>query len=231
MAVNETELCAGGYFPVRRESHFALGCDLGQSIDPSAIAIVERIIEARTPLEVGTDLRQRAGPPRFECRHLERLPLQTPYPAVIAHVAHRLSTPPLLGNCQLVLDATGVGRPVTDMFVQAGLACVAISITGGGDNERLSEDGVNWRVSKQLLISRLQALFHAGELKIARSLPEAKALMAELQDFRVNFSDAGFASFGARVGKHDDLVLALALAVWQLIGPWRNRITITQMRL
>lgn len=87
MAVNEQELCDGGYFPVRRESCFALGCDLGQAIDPTALAIVERIVEAKVPLEVGTDLRQRPGPPRFELRYLERLPLQTPYPAVIAHVA------------------------------------------------------------------------------------------------------------------------------------------------
>jgi hypothetical protein len=65
---------------------------------------------------------------------------------------------------------------------------------------------------------KFRALFHTGELKIASELPEAAALAAELQDFRANMSDAGYASFGARVGKHDDLVLALALACWHLAG-------------
>ena len=226
--VNEQELCAGGYFPVRRESHFALGCDLGQAIDPTAIAIVERIVEAKVPLEVGTDLRERSGPPRCECRYLERLPLQTPYPSVIAHTARLLARPPLANGAALIIDMTGVGRAVCDMFTQAGLHFTGVTITGG-DAERLdADDGTNWHVSKIQLVSRLQALFHAGDLKIAKSLPEAAALASELQDFRASISEAGYASFGARVGKHDDLVLALALAVWHLVGPWRNRVTIAK---
>jgi hypothetical protein len=36
----------------------------------------------------------------------------------------------------------------------------------------------------------------------------------ELQDFRVHFTGGGRMQFGAREGKHDDLVLALAIAVW-----------------
>lgn len=39
-------------------------------------------------------------------------------------------------------------------------------------------------------------------------------------------SEAGYASFGARVGKHDDLVLALALACWFLVG--RRGLGVTQ---
>jgi hypothetical protein len=68
-----------------------------------------------------------------------------------------------------------------------------------------------------MLVSRLQAHFHSNDLKIARALPEAAVLAAELQDFRASISEAGYASFGARVGKHDDLVLALAIARWWLL--------------
>jgi hypothetical protein len=46
-------------------------------------------------------------------------------------------------------------------------------------------------------------------------LPEAKALALELQDFRLNFTAAGSMTFGARVGRYDDLVLAVAIAVWR----------------
>jgi hypothetical protein len=73
-----------------------------------------------------------------------------------------------------------------------------------------------------MLVPRLRALFHSGGLKIARSSPEATVLAAELQDFRASTSEAGFASFGARVAKHDDLVLALAIACWWLLHDAEN---------
>ena len=69
-------------------------------------------------------------------------------------------------------------------------------------------------MGKLCLVSRLQALLHAGELKVAAALPLADVLVQELRDFQVRFSDTGHASFGARSGRHDDLVLALAIAVW-----------------
>ena len=66
-----------------------------------------------------------------------------------------------------------------------------------------------------MLVSRLQALLHEGRLKILRELDEAETLIRELQDFRMEFTAAGHMTFNARSGKHDDLVLALAIAVWR----------------
>jgi hypothetical protein len=48
--------------------------------------------------------------------------------------------------------------------------------------------------------------------------PEAETLVRELQDFRMEFTAAGHLTFNARSGKHDDLVLALAIAVWRAYG-------------
>jgi hypothetical protein len=62
-----------------------------------------------------------------------------------------------------------------------------------------------------MLVPRPQALSHSGDLEIAGRLPEASMRAVELQDFRASISEAGYTSFGARVGKHDDLVLALAI--------------------
>jgi len=56
-----------------------------------------------------------------------------------------------------------------------------------------------------MLISRVQALLHDGRLKIHKRLPDAPALVAELQDFRAKVTDSGYWKFGARSGKHDDL--------------------------
>jgi len=56
---------------------------------------------------------------------------------------------------------------------------------------------------------------HEGRLKIQRELAEAATLVRELQDFRVDYTAAGHLTFNARSGRHDDLVLALAIAVWK----------------
>ncbi|HSM19780.1 MAG TPA: hypothetical protein VK844_05370, partial [Hyphomicrobiales bacterium] len=76
---------------------------------------------------------------------------------------------------------------------------------------------------------RLQAMLHSGELKIAEALPEAPALVKELQDFRVSFTGAGHAIFNARTGAHDDLVLAVAIAAWHSAAP-PIRITTSRLR-
>jgi hypothetical protein len=152
-------------------------------------------------------------PPVFQVGHLERLPLGTPYPAIVAHVGRLL--PNLPGRPELIIDFTGVGRPIFDMFVCSGIYPTGVLITGGTTETR---EGRTCAVPKLTLVSRLQALLHEGRLKILRELPEAETLVRELQDFRMEFTAAGHLTFNARSGKHDDLVLALAIAVWRAYG-------------
>src|SRR5689334_14624424 len=152
-------------------------------------------------------------PPIFQVGHLERLPLGTPYPGIVAHVGRLLTKLP--GHSELVIDFTGVGRPVFDMFVYSGISPTGVLITGGTAETR---DGPICGVPKLTLVSRLQALLHEGRLKILRELADAETLVRELQDFRVEFTAAGHLTFNARTGKHDDLVLALAIAVWRAHG-------------
>ena len=49
-------------------------------------------------------------------------------------------------------------------------------------------------------------------------LHEADAMADELKDFRRKVSVAGRYSYDARVGKHDDLVLAVAIGLWVCSG-------------
>ena len=116
---------------------------------------------------------------------------------------------------RVLVDYTGVGRSVFDMFVgrPSLRRAQGIVITGGRET---NETEAGWTVPKGELVSKLQALLHAGELRIAASLPDAAVLARELQDFRVRFTDTGNATFNAREGAHDDLVLALALGVFGL---------------
>jgi len=45
---------------------------------------------------------------------------------------------------------------------------------------------------------------------------EAESLREELRDFRRHVTAAGDTRFEGRIGKHDDLVLAAAIAMWGL---------------
>lgn len=219
--------------------NWVVAVDLGQSIDPTAIAVLEvtthasarssywyPISEERpqdlvvpelswfdsTPNGSG-ELKTPHRVARIDVRHLERLPLRMSYVDQIAHIAATLRRPPLDElKPRLVVDQTGVGRPVVDMLRRARLNPVPVTITAG-DGESQTAEG-EYRVSKLRLVSRLQAALHAGELRIAKDLPEARTLVSELQDFRGIFAETGYARFGAREGAHDDLVLAVAIGAW-----------------
>ena len=75
---------------------------------------------------------------RFLVRHLERLPLNMPYPQQFEHVARLLGREPLIG-ATFALDFTGCGRPVADQFERAGLRPQKVLITAG--NEVTCYDG------------------------------------------------------------------------------------------
>jgi len=158
----------------------------------------------------------------LSCRHLERLPLDTPYPEQVERVRALLSTPPLAGRpSALVVDATGVGVGVVDLFAAAGLDPIAVSIHGG---DKVSHEAVRHgseilsrlRVPKRELVSAVQVPLQNGRLKVARRLPEAETLRRELQNFRVRIDPkTAHDSYSHwREKEHDDLVLATALAAW-----------------
>ena len=175
---------------------FYLGLDLGKKHDHTAIAIVERY-----------------GDKLLLVRHLERVALGTPYTGVVARIREIVQHP---GQWAVVVDGTGVGEPVVDALRRAGLGCeiTAVTITGG---ERQSQVGQVWSVPKQDLIAGVQMALEKGELRVARRLEEAGALVKEMLNVRIT---AGLAMGKVRMGadgygEHDDLVIALALACWR----------------
>jgi len=105
-----------------------------------------------------------------------------------------------------------VASPRMDMFKLTRMPRLhAVTITAGNAITRTAD---GWHVAKLELISRVQALLHTGQLSIAKDLADTAPLMREMQDFRVTFGSAGNAQFGAREGAHDDLVLAVAMAIF-----------------
>jgi hypothetical protein len=191
---------------------FAMAVDLGQSTDPTAVSVIEHQVHNEVTWK-GRETRLRE---EFHVRYLRRLPLGMSYVEQVNRIGDLYSRPPLNASCDLVIDETGVGRPVGDLFNAAKLNPIRVTITAG-DNQTM-RGTKRFHVAKSLLISMLDARLHTGELKIASDLPEAEALKEELRDFRRHISAAGRFSFEARTGKHDDLVLSCALALWAFVG-------------
>jgi len=194
-------------------SRFVAGLDLGQATDYTALAIIEKI-EAKEHLgfRMGEPLHLPREKPLYHLRHLDRV-RQVPYPAQVRQVAEVMGKEPLSGRVNLVIDATGCGRPVFDLFRHA-VSCPVIPVTITGGNQVVHEHG-EYKVPKVDLMGAIQAVGGTGRLKYSPSLPFANILDRELLSFRVKITDSAHATYGAwREGEHDDLVLAVALALW-----------------
>lgn len=204
-----------------------VGCDIGKMSDPSAIVATEEVRRERIA--------------HFLVRHIERLPLGTSYPGVADRVAEvmaglraideqrRWDAPPREAparrgrwggaympgpgagfGIELIVDGTGVGLPVVDLLREKGLRPTVAIFTG---SERLTvhpDDAIT--IGKAWMVARLQTLLQAGRLHLPDTA-EAAILARELQDYRIDISNSGHASFNARSGQHDDLVVALGLSV------------------
>jgi hypothetical protein len=191
--------------------HF-IGLDLGQVHDPTAIAVLEN-----SEISIGRSLvtYESLTVKRGSFRHLERLPLGLDYPTIVEHVRCLVSSPELSRRTTLVVDATGVGRPVVDLLRRAQLPCrlMPVTITAG---DRETQDSGTWRVPKRDLITGLLVLLQREEIDICGHLPESETLVKELGNIRIKVSLGGQDTYGAwREGEHDDLVLAAALACWR----------------
>jgi hypothetical protein len=190
-----------------RYTRYLTGLDLGQTQDFSALVVLEQTAE--------DDSR---GLPfsRYAARHLQRFELGTPYPAIVAKVRDLFARSPLAGM-HLIIDRTGVGAAVYDQFRVSDIQATVSgwSITCGN---RPGEG----TVPKVDLVGAVQTVLGQRRLHVAPDLELASTLAAELESFRVKVTadrNETFASWRER--DHDDLVLALSLAVWigERLGP------------
>jgi hypothetical protein len=200
-------------------STFTLGVDLGQSIDPTAMTLIERRVmwdgKSWTPKhgrqEGATDM-LRAVHLGYWIRAVELLPLQTRYQTVVTSVAERLNHAAELGACELVFDETG-NRAAGDMLRAAVPNAIACVISGGESDNSLGSR--RFSLSKANMVSGLLAGIEVGDLKLATDLTDMDQFTAHLVDLRRKISSLGHSSFNAAEGKHDDYVTAAGLAWWR----------------
>jgi hypothetical protein len=196
---------------------YFVGLDLGQSQDFTALAILERT-ELTGAWDPAIYAYQKMAALRL--RYLERVPLGTTYPEVVARVREVTRSAELHGRCELVVDATGVGRPLVDLLRAAELDCrVAPVVVTAGD--AVSHSNGYYHVPKRDLIVGLQVLLQRGGLEIAAGMAFRRTLIEEMTHMQVRQKASGHEQFGAwREGQHDDLVFAVALAHWWAKKRW-----------
>lgn len=180
--------------------HYTLGIDVGQANDPTALALIES--------ETGKK-------PVYKLTALHRFPLGRSYPQLVSDVSRRVNEAPLAGRTRLAIDATGVGAPIVDLFndgVQPRSAIYAITITGGTSVGGAPQHPT---VPKRDLINTTAVVLQQRRLRIARDMLDTAPLIDELLSHRVKKSESGHDSYGPASSRdHDDLLLALSLALW-----------------
>lgn len=190
-----------------RRTVIRIGVDLGQSMDFTAIAVTEQT--------------ESEGKPAFLCRAIERLPLGTPYTHVADRVAFIMSD---LRNrsdaeeaggkpgyrLECVVDRSGVGAAVMDLLRERGVRPLVEVVIVGGDTVT-ERDGNRISMGKVHLVTRMKILQEQRRLKLPPT-EEARLFADELKDYRVDITQAGNQTFSARSGKHDDIIIAVALS-------------------
>lgn len=216
-----------------------LGLDLGQAADFSALAIVEEPIYCPpaggwvSSASLGAEMRhaypsawrmwrkQTTEKPPLWLRTLHRYPLRTSYPDVVSDVIRRLGGAQThRSDAVLVVDGTGVGAAVVDMFRFGDLPCELRPVVIHGGVKVIHDHGIH--VPKRDLIGAVQVVLHTGRLQVARQSEMTEAWAKEMQGYQLKLTASGHDTYNARQDSvHDDLVLAVALAVW--LREYRNR--------
>ncbi len=190
--------------------HFILGASIGTGIQPTAVAVLEH--------EVWKNEKWKPETVALSLRYLERIPLDAGYPDTVSRIDTLLKTTAIKDEecdkaSDLVLDVTGSGRAVVELFDRAAIAPIVVTITGAGVRE---EEAKDWRIPKVELVGNLQVLYQTERLKMASALELVPTLIDELRDFkmrppRIDPNDPET----WREGQFDDLVFAVALAAWR----------------
>ena len=179
---------------------YLLGLDLGQQNDYSVLSI----------LEINKDnLTQQV---QYSLVYLKRYALKTSYMTIADSVKIIINSNKILDKYALIIDQTGVGRPVMDVFQDNNMAPFGITITGG--NNTNWENRREVKVPKRDIVSSLQVVFQNKRIKIASNLPDIDLIKKELLYFRSKISSSGHDSYSAISSMHDDIVISIGLAIW-----------------
>ena len=162
-----------------KHPHFILGVSMGAGTQPTAISVLEQ--------EVLKGERWSAESGALRLRHLERVPLEENYLHTVERITAILERPEIkdgekCGEPDVVLDVTGSGRAILELFKRAEIPTPIVAIiTGVG----MLEDEIDdvWRLPKTELVGVLRVGYEIRRLKMAKDLELVPTLLGELRDF------------------------------------------------
>lgn len=141
------------------------------------------------------------------------MPLGTQYPMVVQRIAVVAEAAQSWGSATVVLDGTGVGVPIVDMLRRATSVPLRAVVFTAGDREVQPEFAVH-RVPKRDLVTALEVVLQTRPLEVTPDCVLKAELESELAAFDLSISARGHDTYEAASGSHDDLVMALCLALW-----------------
>lgn len=191
-----------------------LGVDLGQSNDFTSLVLLED--ECLPVIENG---QVALGKRTFTVVMADRF-RGVSYDAVVNFIVRVRNAPEIRHACKLSIDATGLGRPVSDMLDAVNCQHHACTMTAGQDWRR---EGKYVMVGKTFLVETAAVLFTSGQLKWAPDLEQKEAIEADLATFALHNTAAGNQVIvqERNAAGHGDYGIALAIAAFsaQYLSP------------
>jgi hypothetical protein len=184
--------------PFNKETRYFVGLDLGQANDYTALSIVRQTWNNRY---------------EYSLRYLTRTRGE-PYPEIVRKVSKIMGSEKIFGTEPpvLIIDKTGVGAPIADMFRVGAIRPTEITITGG---IKYSAVPRGFHVPRTDLMFSLLAVAQQGRFKADRGLELADELEEELRNLKVKISKEGKEGVDSwRESVHDDLVFSISMATW-----------------
>jgi hypothetical protein len=208
-------------------NEYALIIDPGKRRDAAAKLVIKDTVEMVDGHKIlkGAD----RAIHRYDVTYLNKT-IRQPYPELVEDVCALMNTRELTNNCDLLLDATGVGEAVADMLIDAGLAPIPIIVTGGDRVREVSQatgnvfgpaGGTQLRgarvlteihVPKQTLVTAGQAAVQQRRVRVAKALKWREDFDKQLTHFRVDKKKTGWEADNPDV--HDDFVTVFLIGVW-----------------
>lgn len=195
------------HFRLREKTRIYLGLDIGKRQDHTAIVV----LELRWAYGSKDNITQKIPEhPTLVLRYATRLALDTEttqIPQLVRETLQRFA--PRYGEPsridKLLIDATGIGHTVVELIRQNQTkAQIQPVMLTNGHVERHLKDGY-LSLPRPDMLNSLKMVFELGNIKMEPSAPGFVDMEREL----IQFQPSGDQQ------EHDDLVMALAMAVWQ----------------
>ena len=170
-----------------------LGWDVAQTTDSSIIVVVA----------------YDGNPAMYWVRRIVKLPKGMPYDRQVTAVRELFFE---YQSPHLIIDRTGVGLPICDMIVAAGLQPIQVSLTSGDLMSKPEPGKVN--LPKKDMVASITKVIQERRLRVVVGCENAALFRTELKNFQLKVSASGYNTYNAAPGQHDDTIPAVGLCRW-----------------